>query len=139
MRNVFDQNDDNYNICEEIEYLFIENGLEYEETKKLMSVKVKKEYVSVIHQVIEQEEIVNYNDNYYEVNYDHEKKKVDFIKSRPCLIDCEYIVCEIIEDQKVEDINMLKSSIIESDAIRKLNLIEDELRVIAMLRGVKNY
>ena len=76
MRNVFDQNDDNYNICEEIEYLFIENGLEYEETIKLMSVKVKKEYVSVIHQVIEQEEIVNYNDNYYEVNYDHEKKKL---------------------------------------------------------------
>ena len=34
---------------------------------------------------------------------------------------------------------MLKSSITESDAIRKLNLKEDELRVIAMLRGVKNY
>ena len=34
---------------------------------------------------------------------------------------------------------MLKLSIIKSDAIRKLNLREDELRVIAMLRGVKNY
>ena len=34
---------------------------------------------------------------------------------------------------------MSKSSIIESDAIRKLNLLEDELRVIAMLRGVKSY
>ena len=32
--------------------------LEYEEIKKLMSVKVKKEYVSVIHQVIKQEEVV---------------------------------------------------------------------------------
>ena len=45
----------------------------------------------------------------------------------------------IIEDQKVQDINILKSSIIKSDAIRKLDLTEDELRVIAMLRGVKNY
>ena len=34
---------------------------------------------------------------------------------------------------------MLKSSIIESDAIRKLDLTDDELRQIAMLRGVKNY
>ena len=58
--------------------------LEYEEIKKLMSVKVKKEYVSVIHQVIKQEEVVNYGVNYYEVNYQYEKiKKVDYIKSRP--------------------------------------------------------
>ena len=85
------------------------------------------------------------------------------------MIDCEYIVCEIIEDQKadyceiiedqkveyceiienqkveiievqkVEDINMLKSSIIKSDVIRRLDLKENELRVISMLRGVKNY
>ena len=54
--------------------------LEYEEIKKLMSVKVKKEYVSVIHQVIKQEEVVNYGVNYYEVNYQYEKiKKVDYI------------------------------------------------------------
>ena len=105
--------------------MFNENSLEYEEIKKLTSVKVKKEYVSVIHQVIEQEEVVNYDFNYYEVNYEYEKiTKVDYIKSRPCLIDCEYIVCEIIEDQKAEDMNMLKSSIIESDAIMKLNLKE---------------
>ena len=58
VRNLFDQNDDD-DICEEIEYLFNENGLEYEEIKKLMSVKVKKEYVSVIHRVIKQEEVVN--------------------------------------------------------------------------------
>ena len=43
-----------------------------------MSVKTKKEYVSVIHQVIEQEEVVNFDVNYYEVNYEYEKiKKVD--------------------------------------------------------------
>ena len=167
VRNLFNQNDDDDDdICEEIEYLFNENGLEYEEIKKLMSVKVNKEYVRVIYQVVKQEEVVNYDVNYYE----YEKiKKVDYIKSTPCLVDCEYIVCEIIEDQKVEcceiienqkveyceiiqeqrgeimedqtveDINTLKSSIIESDAIRKLNLTEDELRVITMLSGVKNY
>ena len=85
------------------------------------------------------------------------------------MIDCEYIVCEIIkdqkveyceiiedkkveyckitedqkveiiEDQKVEDINMLKSSVIEFDTIRKVDLTEHELRVITVLRGVKNY
>ena len=74
MRNLFDQNDDD-ELYEEIEYLFNENGLEYEEIKKLMSVKAKKEYVSVIHQVIEQEEVVNYDFNYYEVNYEYEKIK----------------------------------------------------------------
>ena len=84
IRNLFNQNDDD-DICEEIEYLFNENGFEYEEIKKLMSVKTKKEYVSVIHNVIEQEEIVDYNVNYYEVNYEYEKiKKVDCITSRPC-------------------------------------------------------
>ena len=41
IRNLFDQNDD-YDNYEDIEYLFIENGLEYEEIKKLMSVKAKK-------------------------------------------------------------------------------------------------
>ena len=46
---------------------------------------------------------------------------------------------EIIEDQKVEDIKRLKSSIIKSDAIRILVITENELRVIVMLRGVKNY
>ena len=45
MRNLFDQNvvddDDDY-ICEEIEYLFNENGLEYEEIKKLVSIQPKE-------------------------------------------------------------------------------------------------
>ena len=26
-------------------------------------------------------------------------KEVDYIKNKPCFIDCEYIVCEIIEDR----------------------------------------
>ena len=45
MRNLFDQNvvddDDDY-ICEETEYLFNENGLEYEEIKKLVSIQPKE-------------------------------------------------------------------------------------------------
>ena len=101
IRNLFDQNDDD--IYEGIEYLFNENGLEYEEIIKLMSIKARKEYVSVIHGRIEQEEAIEYKGNYCEVNYEYEHmQEVDCIKPIPCLIDCEYIVCEIIEDQKVE-------------------------------------
>ena len=95
----------------------------------MMSVKAKTEYVSVVHERIGQEEVINYEVNYCEVNYyeyEH-KQEVDYIQSRPCLIDSEDIVCELIEDreveygeiiedreaeltedQKVEDINMLK-------------------------------
>ena len=72
-------------------------------------------------------------------------QEVDCIKPRPCLIDCEYIVCEIIEDQKVEyceiiedqkvaDINMLKSS---RNGIKKLNLSKKELRIISRERRQK--
>ena len=100
-----------------------------------MSVKAKKEYVSVIHGRIEQEEAIEYKAEYCEVDYEYEhKQEVDYIKSRPFLIDCEYTVREIIEDQKVEDINMLKS-----DEIKKLNLSKEELKLIARERGVKKY
>ena len=104
IRNLFDQNDYNDDVCEEIEYLFNEIGLEYKEIKKLMSIKAKKEYISVIHGRIEQEEAIEYRFDYCEVNYyeyEH-KQEVDCIKLKPCLIDSECIVCEIIEDQKVE-------------------------------------
>ena len=88
-------------------------------------------------------------------------QEVDYIKPKPCLIDSEYIVCKLIEDQKVEyykiiedqkveyseiiedqktkDINMLKSSGNESDEIKKLNLSKKELRLLARERGVKSY
>ena len=173
IKNLFDQNDDDDNIYEDIEYLFNEsimkqNGLEYEEIKKLMSIQAKREYVSVIHERIEQEKVIEYKVDYCEVNYceyEH-KQEVDCIKLKPCLIDNEYIVCEIIEDhkvecceiiedhkvecceiteyqkaeiieyQKVEDINILKSS---GDEIKKLNLSKKELKVISRERGVKNY
>ena len=45
---------------------------------------------------------------------------------------------EIIRHQKVEDINMLKSSGNESDRIKKLRLAIKELKAIARKRGVKN-
>ena len=51
IRNLFNQNEDNDDIYDEIKYLFNENGLEYEEIKNLMSLKSKKEYVGVIHQI----------------------------------------------------------------------------------------
>ena len=46
---------------------------------------------------------------------------------------------EVIEHQKVEDINMAKSSKNESNKTKELVLTMKELRVIARLRGVKNY
>ena len=69
-----------------------------------MSVKAKKDYVGVIHQVIEQEEVVEYKVNYCEVNYEYEHvKEVDYVKTKPCLIDNEHIegeIVEIIEEKK---------------------------------------
>ena len=55
--------------------MFNENGLEYEDIKKLMSVKAKKEYVSVIHGRIEQEEAIEYKVEYCEVNYEYKHNK----------------------------------------------------------------
>ena len=46
IRNLFDQNDDD-DFYEEIKYLFNGNGLEYEEIKKLMSVKAKEELMMI--------------------------------------------------------------------------------------------
>ena len=46
---------------------------------------------------------------------------------------------EVIEHQKVEDINMVKSSKNESNKIKELGLTMKELKIIARLRGVKNY
>ena len=113
IRTLFDQNYDD-EIYEGIECLFDEsiilygmkqNGLEYEEIKKLMSIQEKKEScVSVIYERIEHEEVIKYEVDYCEVNYyeyEH-KQEVDHIEPRPCLIDSECIVCEIVEDQKVE-------------------------------------
>ena len=100
-----------------------ENGLYYEEIKKLMSVKAKKEYVSVTYGRIKQEVVIECKVEYCEVNYfeyEH-KQEVDRVKSRPCLIDSEYIVCKLIEDQKVE-----YYEIIEDQNVECCKLIEDK-------------
>ena len=56
------------------------------------------EYVSFIHGRIEQEEVIEYKVNYCEVNYEYEHtKEVDYVKTRPCLIDCEYVMGEIVD------------------------------------------
>ena len=115
IRNLFDQNDDNY-FYEEIKYLFNEIGLEYKE------IKAKKEYVSVIHGRIGQEEAIEYKVEYCEVNYEHEhRQEVDSIKSRPFLIGCEYTVRKIIEDQRIQ-----YCEIIEDQKVEYCELIEDQ-------------
>ena len=101
-----------------------ENGLDYEEIKKLMSVKAKKEYVSVAYGRIEQEEAITQEFNYCEVNYyecEH-KQEVYCIKSKPCLIDSKLTVCEIIENQKVE-----YCEIIEDQKVEYCEIIEAEI------------
>ena len=101
VRNLFDQNDEN---CEEIGSLFNEmdqNGLEYKEIDKLMSIQSRKEnckYVNFIHRRIEKEEFIEYKVNFCDVNHEYEhKKEVDYAKNRPCLIDCGYMIGEIVE------------------------------------------
>ena len=112
IRNLFDQNDDD--IYEGIEYLFDEsiivygmkqNGLEYEEIKKLVSIQLKEviilheikqnsleyeeieklmsiqsrkencQHVSFISGRIEKEEVIECKINYHEVNYEYEHVK----------------------------------------------------------------
>ena len=46
---------------------------------------------------------------------------------------------KVIEHQKIEEINMLKSSNNESNKIKKLGLKMEELRAIARKIGAKNY
>ena len=82
---MLNQNDDE--VYEEIKYLF------NEQIKK-----AKKEYASVIHQIIAQEEVVEYKFNYCEVNCEYEEvQKVDCIKSKPYLVDDEHRQVEIVK------------------------------------------
>ena len=118
VRNLFDQNDDN-DVYEGIEYLFDEsilyysfknNGREYEEIKKLLSVKSKKECIEYIitDGIIKQEEAIGYDVNYYRANYRRCEKlqEIDYIKYKPCLtFDFEYIECKTIT--KVEHYELM--------------------------------
>ena len=80
VRNLFDQNDDDDDVYEGIEYLFDEsimyysfknNGIEYEEIKKLLSVKPRKELIEYVitKGIIEQEYAIDYDVNYYRAKY----------------------------------------------------------------------
>ena len=89
-----------------------QNGLEYEEIEKLMSIIIKKEA-----EIIEDKKI-----GCCEV----EEKKVELI------FNTTKKDAEIIEDKMVDDIKMPKSS-------RRLVLPKKILKVIARERGVKNY
>ena len=111
--------------------MFNENVLEYEEIKKLRSIKARKEYVSVVHGRIEQEEVIECKVNYCEVNYEYEHtQEVDCIKSRPLLTDCGYIVCKLIEDKKaefcetIEDREVEKVAFCEAIEYQEAELIE---------------
>ena len=85
--------DDDDNVYEGVEYLFDEsimyypfknNGLQYEEIKKLLSVKSKKECIEYIitDGIIKQEEAIDYDVNYYRENYRRCEKlqEIDYIK-----------------------------------------------------------
>ena len=76
IRYLFDQNDDDDEIYEEIEYLFSENDLEYEEIK---------EYANDIYERIKQEEVS------YEYKY---IKQDNYGKTKPCLTDNKQIIRE---------------------------------------------
>ena len=91
IKRLFNENDDD--VYEGIEYLFDEeikyyyfkqNALEYEELKKLLSVKSKNacvEYI-VTKGIIEQEEAIDYDVNYYRANYRRCERvqETDYIK-----------------------------------------------------------
>ena len=51
------------------------NGFEYEEIKKLLSVKLKNELIqwNVTNRIIKQEYAVDYDVNYYRANYENVK------------------------------------------------------------------
>ena len=92
-----------------------QNGLGYEEIKKLMSVVIKKK-TEIIEEKIECCRI--------------EEKKAELI--RKLMFNTTKKDAEIIDGKKVKDIKMPKSS-------RRLVLPKRILKVIAKERGVKNY
>ena len=69
-----------------------------------MFLSIQENCECVFHGNIEQEEAIEYKIEYCEVNYyEYEnKKKVDCIKPKICLIDSVHFASEIIEDKKVE-------------------------------------
>ena len=118
------------------------------EPKPCLIKRVSSERVSFIHQRIEQEEVMEYRVNYYDVDYyEYEySKEVDYIESRPCLIeiieDQNVECCEIIEDQKVEYYEVIedqKAGYCESIEDQNVKIIEDQkIEDINMLKSSEN-
>ena len=85
--------------------------------------------------------------HYYGLINDQKDELIENVESSELIDDQKDECCEIIEHkkveiirhQKVEDINMLKSSRKESDKIKGLGLTMKELKAIARKRGVKNH
>ena len=132
-------------------YLFKNNCLEYEEIKKLLSVKPKKESIEhvVTKGITKQEYDVDYDVDYYRANYRRcEKvKEIDYIKYKTFLVkeSSDYTIdneaikcfglvndqkveyCEIIEDQKVESCELIEGH--DAKIIESCELIEDGQKV----------
>ena len=122
-------------------YSFKNNGLEYEEIKKLLSVKPKKELIACVltKGIIKQEYVADHDVNYYRANYRRcEKVKgTDYIKYKTFLVkeSSDYTIdneankffelvndhkveyCEIIQDQKVEKFS---KNVLKQEEIKKL-------------------
>ena len=89
--------------------------LEYEEIKKLLSVKPKKELIECVitKGIIKQEEAIDYDINYYRCNYRRCEKvqKINYFKYKPNLINDEHReveIVEIIKEKKVESCKKIK-------------------------------
>ena len=135
IRNLFNENN-NHDIYEGTEYLFDEeimhyylknNVLEYEEIKKLLSVKPKKELIKcvVTKGIIKQEYAVDYDVNYYRANYRRCERvqEIDYVKYKPNLINDalrEVKIVETIDDNKVEF-----CKIIDDNRVEFCEIIED--------------
>ena len=133
--------------------------LEYEEIKKLLSVKRKKELIEcVINKgIIKQEEAIDFDVNYYRANYRRCEKlqEIDYIKfkeSSDYTIDYEEIKCfelvndkkaescELIEDQKVESCELIEDQKVEK--FTKNGLKQEEIKKllsIILIKGENKY
>ena len=89
--------------------------LEYEEIKKLLSVKPKKELIECVitKGIIKQEEAIDYDVNYHRCNYRRCEKvqESDYFKYKPNLINDEHReveIVEIIKEKTVESCKIIK-------------------------------
>ena len=117
--------------------------LEYEEIKKLLSVKPKKELIECVitKGIIKQEEAIDYDVNYFRCNYGRCEKvqEIDYVKYKPNLINDEHReveIVEIIDDSKVEF-----CKIINDNKVEFCEIIEDRKAKYCKLieRAIESY